>query len=98
MSVTVLFGLFEWDENKAMFNEKQHGVDFYFATLAFLDPQRLIATDERHSALEPRFYCVGKIGSRILTVRFTNRKQRIRIIGAGFWRKGRSLYEKKVQS
>lgn len=30
---------------------------------------------------------------KIATVRFTPRKGRIRIIGAGFWRAGRKLYE-----
>jgi len=29
----------------------------------------------------------------LATVRFTRRKDRIRIIGAGFWRSGRKLYE-----
>jgi uncharacterized protein len=28
----------------------------------------------------------------VMTVRFTWREQRIRIIGAGYWRKGRKIY------
>jgi len=31
----------------------------------------------------------------VLTVRFTYRNNRIRIIGAGFWRKGKDIYEKQ---
>lgn len=30
-----------------------------------------------------------------MTVRFTYRQNRIRIIGAGYWRKGRDVYEKE---
>ena len=30
----------------------------------------------------------------IIAVRFTYRKNRIRIIGAGYWRKGKEIYEK----
>lgn len=95
MSVTVVFGRFEWDEGKAQQNEAQHGVDFYMAALAFLDPHRLIAVDEQHSASEPRYFCIGRVGKRIATVRFTQRGRRIRIIGAGFWRKGRRIYENR---
>ena len=31
----------------------------------------------------------------MLTVRFTYRTSKIRIIGAGFWRKGKNIYEKE---
>lgn len=33
----------------------------------------------------------------VLTVRFTYRQHRIRIIGAGYWRKGRAVYEAQNQ-
>ena len=51
--------------------------------------------DLSHSSTEERYYCVGldKEGRGILTVRFTYRQGRIRIIGAGYWRRGRKLYE-----
>ena len=39
------------------------------------------------------FRCLGKVVEGILTVRFTYRKNKIRIIGAGYWRKGKKLYE-----
>jgi hypothetical protein len=38
---------------------------------------------------------VGKVNNRIITVRFTYREGKIRIIGAGYWRKGKKYYEKK---
>ena len=93
MAPTVLFGKFEWDAEKEQKNVQKHDLDFYTAVLAFLDPHRMIAIDEKHSLSEERLFCVGRIGNRIATVRFTRRKNQIRIIGAGFWREGRKLYE-----
>ncbi len=42
--------------------------------------------------------CVGKIEERILTVRFAYREDKIRIFGAGYWRKGKDYYEKEKNS
>lgn len=86
---------FEWDEAKEIANIQKHGIDFYAAQFAFLDPNRFIAEDLKHSVKEKRYYCFGKdeMGDGILTVRFTMREHTIRIIGAGYWRKGRKLYE-----
>ena len=53
----------------------------------------MIAVDEAHSAAEPRWFCLGLVNGRVMTVRFTVRDNTIRIIGAGYWRKGRSAYE-----
>ncbi|MBW2108807.1 MAG: BrnT family toxin [Deltaproteobacteria bacterium] len=47
------------------------------------------------SADEKRYYCLGKVSDGILTVRFTYRTHRIRIIGAGYWRKGKKIYERE---
>lgn len=85
--------LFEWDERKNTKNRRAHGVSFEEAQLAFLDPQRLIARDDQHSRDEERYYCIGMVYSGVLTVRYTMRGERIRIIGAGYWRKGRKAYE-----
>jgi len=86
---------FEWDQNKDKINREKHGIPFSLAQLAFLDPNRIIAKDLKHSAKEQRYYCIGKINDGIITVRFTYRKNKIRIIGAGYWKKGKVLYEKK---
>jgi uncharacterized DUF497 family protein len=72
----------------------KHGVSFYQAQMAFLDPSRIIAEDLEHSHSEKRYYCFGKVDQGILTVRFTYRSNKIRIIGAGYWRQGRKIYEK----
>ncbi|MSP98008.1 MAG: BrnT family toxin [Betaproteobacteria bacterium] len=86
---------FEWDPAKDEENQRKHGVEFSEAILAFLDFNRAIARDFDHSRNEERFYCFGKVGDRVLTVRFTYRSGVIRIIGAGYWRRGRRAYEAK---
>lgn len=86
---------FEWDDKKNLENVKKHGVDFQTAQYAFIDSKRIIAEDLIHSKTENRYYCFGKMKGGVLTVRFTYRKNRIRIIGAGFWRKGKDIYEKQ---
>lgn len=91
----MIFGNFEWDLEKAKINLAKHGVDFFDTVEAFLDPDRIIAIDEAHSESEERYFCIGKVSSKIMTVRFTYRKNKIRIIGAGYWRKGRKFYEEE---
>ena len=86
---------FIWDLTKESTNIHKHGVDFIAASKAFKDPKRKIYNDSKHSAKEERFFCVGKVENRILTVRFTYRGEKIRIIGAGCWRKGVQYYEKE---
>ena len=84
---------FEWDDEKDKENQKKHHVSFTEAQHAFLDPHRIIAEDVAHSSEENRFYCIGRVAEGIVTVRFTYRGGVIRIYGAGYWRKGRKLYE-----
>jgi uncharacterized DUF497 family protein len=84
---------FEWDPKKGEENIKKHGVSFYEAQQAFLDPHRVIAEDLEHSKTEARYYCFGKVDGMVMTVRFTYRKHIIRIYGAGYWRKGKKIYE-----
>ena len=86
---------FEWDEIKDLENQKKHDVSFDEALHAFYDEDRVIAEDLGHSQNENRYYCFGLNEKRngILTVRFTYRVGCIRIIGAGYWRKGKKIYE-----
>lgn len=84
---------FDWDEEKNRLNQEKHGVSFEDAQLAFADPHRIIFEDVEHSDQEVRYFCLGLAENGILTVRFTYRGNVIRIIGAGYWRKGRKLYE-----
>ena len=86
---------FEWDQEKDRENRRRHGVSFEIAQYAFADPDRVIAQDLSHSQDEDRFFCFGRVGEGVLTVRFTYRAGVIRVFGAGYWRKGRRLYEEE---
>jgi len=86
---------FEWDEDKNKINQRKHKVPFEIAQYAFLDPDRVIAKDIKHSKKEKRYYCFGTVKGGVITVRFTRRTNRIRIIGAGYWSKGKKIYEKE---
>lgn len=86
---------FEWDAQKDQENQQKHSVSFVEAQYAFADLHRIIAEDVSHSDNEKRYYCFGKVGDGIITVRFTYRDNAIRIFGAGYWRKGKAIYEHK---
>ena len=86
---------FEWDEKKNKENIKKHGISFDEAQKAFLDPKRIFYRDKEHSINEERYFCFGKLGKEIVTVRFTYRGKIIRIFGAGYWRKGKRIYEEE---
>jgi len=86
---------FGWDDKKNFQNQLKHGVAFEDAQYAFADKNRIIVRDIEHSDDEERYYCFGKSGGGIMTVRFTYRDQLIRIFGAGYWRKGKQIYEKE---
>jgi uncharacterized protein len=86
---------FEWDSGKDEENYRKHGVTFILAQFAFADPRRVIAEDLSHSSEERRYYCFGEVGDGVLTVRFTYRGGVIRIYGAGYWRKGRGIYDRE---
>jgi uncharacterized DUF497 family protein len=87
---------FEWDPLKDRANRLKHGVSFGLAQRAFFDPKRVIAEDLSHSsAAERRYFCFGIVDGGVMTVRFTWRAGRIRIFGAGYWRKGKTIYEQQ---
>lgn len=89
---------FEWDPRKDRLNQEKHGVSFADAQGAFLDKRRILADDLSHStAKEKRHYCFGSHGGGIMTVRFTYRDGVIRIFGAGYWTKGKQIYEQANQ-
>jgi uncharacterized protein len=84
-----------WDENKNRLNQERHGVSFELAQRAFADPKRVIIRDLAHEKGEKRFFCLGEVDDNVLTVRFSYRRKRIRIFGAGYWRQGRKRYEQE---
>lgn len=84
---------FDWDPVKDRINIAKHGVSFEQAQRAFFDPRRVIAEDLDHSSAEQRYFCFGVVEDGVMTVRFTWRGGSIRIFGAGYWRKGKRIYE-----
>jgi uncharacterized protein len=50
---------FEWDEVKAVANERKHGVTFELVPSVFYDPRLLTAADLEHSETEQRWFSIG---------------------------------------
>jgi uncharacterized DUF497 family protein len=84
---------FEWAPRKAEQTRKKHGVSFEIAVEVFDDPKLVLAEDAEHSSAEPRYFAFGRVRGGVLTVRFTTREECVRIIGAGYWRRGKAFYE-----
>ena len=90
---------FEWDLNKEVENVKKHGVAFSDAVECFEDPSGFALSDRVHSGAEQRYFWIGKAANgKILTVRYTKRRGKIRIIGAAEWRKFRELYNERAKT
>jgi len=88
---------FEWDENKAKANIKNHQVGFEEATSVFRDPLNETSYDLDHSMDEDRYITIGWSNRRrLLMVAFTERDNNIRIISAReLTRNEREVYEEK---
>jgi uncharacterized protein len=74
---------FEWHDAKAEQNRRKHGVGFDEAATAFEDELAIDAPDEAHSKAEERRVLIG-LSSRLrfLTVNYTERHEKIRLISA----------------
>ena len=74
---------FEWDEDKAAGNLDKHGVSFEDAIAVFEDFRSITIFDQSHSDDEDRYIDIGMSNQgQILTVVYTERGTRIRIISA----------------
>lgn len=73
---------FEWDENKNKLNIGKHSIDFNDAKVIFDDIKRKISIDNRNDYKEERFKVIGKIFGTIISVIFTIRNSKFRIISA----------------
>ncbi len=73
---------FEWDDDKAAHNWRQHGVTFDMARDAFRDVFGMEWEDDRQGVAERRFILLGVVEQRLLYVAYTMRGERIRIISA----------------
>jgi hypothetical protein len=86
---------FEWDEGNSAKNETKHGVtDRESEEIFFNEP---LVTRSSKGGKEIRYAALGKTyGSRLLTVVFTVRANRIRVISARpMSRNERKVYEKE---
>ena len=73
---------FEWDDIKAAENLRNHGGRFVHAALAFRDPFAVEWIDLREAYGEERIILLGMTGNQVLTLVYTERAERIRIISA----------------
>ena len=71
---------FEWDDAKARINFLAHKITFDVAQLVFDDPNAAEERDDDPD--EERFNITGMVMGRLVTVNFTDRPPRIRIISA----------------
>ena len=74
----------EWDQHKARWNLRKHGVSFAEAASVFGDPLARIFADEDHSAEEQREIIIGHSApDKLLLVCFVEPAEgRIRLISA----------------
>jgi uncharacterized protein len=75
-------GAFEWNDDKAAQNLRDHGVTFEMARDAFRDAFAVEWVDVRQDAREERFCMLGMVENRLLFVSYTLRGDGIRIISA----------------
>jgi uncharacterized DUF497 family protein len=77
---------FEWDDAKAARNLARHGISFGEALEVFSDPLSVEFEDDRYDYDERRFVPIGMVGTKLLSVVFTERKtfhgEAVRIISA----------------
>jgi uncharacterized protein len=71
---------FEWDETKSQANRLKHGFDFTFAIRIFNGPVRQWA--DLRPRDEARVVAVGQVDALYVTVIYTRRSGRYRIISA----------------
>ncbi|MGA3263877.1 MAG: BrnT family toxin [Terracidiphilus sp.] len=73
---------FEWDPAKAETNLRKHRVPFLKASEVFKDGNRLERPDASGDYDEERWIVIGRVERTILSVVYTQRGQRIRLISA----------------
>ena len=73
---------FEWDDDKAAKNLLKHGISFPQAISAFRDTFAVEYPDDRRDYGEDRFIHIGMANGQLLTIVFTERADRTRLISA----------------
>jgi len=83
---------FEWDERKAAINLRRHKLIFLLARSVFNDAFAVIEQELSEDYGEERFVAIGMADDVLMTVVYTERGERIRIISA---RKANSHEQRK---
>jgi uncharacterized DUF497 family protein len=73
---------FEWDDDKAVNNKRDHKLTFEMAQHVFKDVFAIMWADNCQGTAEERFVTIGMAETRVLYVSYTLRGDRIRIISA----------------
>lgn len=73
---------FEWDDGKAEANLRKHKISFREARRVFDDPFAFIEQDLSEDYGEERLVATGRVEGLLLTVVYTERGDRVRIISA----------------
>jgi|SRR5580658_3600164 uncharacterized DUF497 family protein len=73
---------FEWDDEKAAENFRRHDVTFEQAKKAFSDPFGIELIDDREDYGEERLILIAMAEGKLLTVAYTERQDRHRLISA----------------
>jgi uncharacterized protein len=73
---------YEWDPTKQLFNEEKHGIGFEEASDVFADANRVETPSSHQDHGEARYVAIGMVGGVVITVVFTYRGHRRRIISA----------------
>lgn len=71
---------FEWDEGKRQSNRKKHGIDFAKASKIFR--KETLDFEDTRDYNEQRYLAIGETEGSIITVVYTYRNDKIRIISA----------------
>ena len=88
---------FDWDDGNLYKNEKKHGITWQEIEEVFFNQPLLLAEDAKHSIYEFRCVAYGKSNhDKKLTIIFTKRVSKIRVISARDMSKKERVYYDKV--
>ncbi len=73
---------FDWNPAKCAKNVAERGIDFADAVVAFADPMKKVAKDNRKDYGEERFNMLAVVEERVFHVTYTERGKVIWIISA----------------
>jgi uncharacterized DUF497 family protein len=73
---------FEWDDEENRRNRAKHGLDFSIAAWVFRDPLAYDREDRSMDYGEVRRIATGFVGDRLISVIYTERVSRYRLISA----------------